>query len=151
MTYVVTAAGKPPLDLTKAGLCYLASPYTKYPHGLPQAVEDISRVGAHLLKGGIAFYCPVAHCFPLSEHGGINPCDHAIWLPFQRPMMDCCNVLIVAEMDGWSRSYGIAWETSRFVAQGKPVVYLDPERFILSLTPGACALPAEAPAEVNAL
>lgn len=119
MTHYVT----PPLG----ALCYLATPYTKYKDGdIDAAFRDAAKLAAQLLRAGIKVYSPIAHTHPIAIHGKIDPLDHKIWLPFDEAMMDACDVLIVAEMEGWRESKGIAHEVAVFKLAAKPIFHLDP-------------------------
>jgi hypothetical protein len=54
----------------------------------------------------------------------MDPLDHDIWLPADRPMMNAAGGLLIVRMPGWSSSYGIKVEAGVFAAAGKPVEYL---------------------------
>lgn len=114
------------LALSDYSLCYLATPYTKYPAGIEQAFVDASACAARLLKAGVKVYSPIAHTHPLAIHGGLDPLDHAIWLPFDQAMMEAADALIVAHMDGWHESYGVRHEMEFFAKAGKPIIHIDP-------------------------
>lgn len=107
-------------------LAYLATPYTKYAAGIDAAFRDASALAAELLRAGIAVYSPIAHCHPLAIHGGLDPLDHSVWIPFDAAMMDAAKVLIVAHMDGWRESFGVTHEIGVFARAGKPIYDLDP-------------------------
>ena len=55
--------------------------------------------------------------------------DHTIWLPLDEHMMRAACGLIVAQMDGWQESYGLAVEIDHFRQARKPVIWLNPEIF----------------------
>lgn len=118
-------------------LCYLATPYTRHKDGIEGAFRAAARLTAMLLRAGVKCYSPIAHTHPVAIHGMIDPLDHAIWLPFDEAMMTACHVLIVAHMDGWSESKGVAHEIEFFTKAGKPIFDLDP----LSLTMAKRAAP----------
>jgi len=107
-------------------LAYLATPYTKYHKGIDAAFEDAAKLAARLLCTGIKVYSPIAHTHPLAIHGGLDPLDHSIWMPFDKAMMERSDVLIVAHMEGWQDSFGVAQEIEIFTRAGKPVYDLDP-------------------------
>lgn len=107
-------------------LAYLATPYSKYPGGLDAAFRDAAALAARLLVAGIAVYSPIAHTHPLAIYGDLDPLDHSIWLPFDAAMMARCDVLIVAHMDGWEQSFGVAHEIEVFQGAGKGIYDLDP-------------------------
>lgn len=128
-----------PLHATKSeyynnlgALCYLATPYSKYPPGIEQAFVDAAKLAALLLPSGLKVYSPIAHTHPLAIHGKIDPLDHAIWMPFDEAMMTAADVLLVAHMHGWQESYGIAHEIRFFENAGKPIFDLDPKTLVMT-------------------
>ncbi len=106
-------------------LVYLATPYSKYPGGLEAAWIDACRVSAALLRQGIQVYSPIAHTHGIAIHGDLNPLDHDLWLGFDEAMMKACDELIVARLEGWQESRGIAHEIMKFMGMGKSVLYVD--------------------------
>jgi nucleoside 2-deoxyribosyltransferase len=130
--------------LQQMGLCYLATPYSKYSRGIVSAFEEAAALAGRLLKQGVKVYSPITHTHPIAHFGELNPLDHNIWLPFDQAMMEACDILVVAEMEGWAKSYGIAHEIEYFANADKPVVYLDPVRLVVRATPGAVSLRGEA-------
>lgn len=108
-------------ELQRVPLAYLASPYTKYPAGVDQAFVDVSRIAARLMLGGINIYSPIAHCHPIAIHGNIDPLNQAFWLANQTRMMDLATVLIVAQMEGWEKSFGVAHEIEFFEKRGRAI------------------------------
>lgn len=113
-------------QLQQYPLIYLATPYSKYPQGLEVAFRHASALAARLMLRGLKVYSPIAHTHPLAIHGGVNPLDHSIWLPFDAAIMDKADALLVAMMETWQHSYGISHEIGVFSKAGKPVHYLDP-------------------------
>jgi len=105
---------------------YLASPYSKYHAGIEAACGVVSQNAALLIKAGIPVYCPIAHTHPIAIHGDMDPLDHSIWLPLDKPFMDAAKGLIVCMMDGWDKSYGVSVEIEEFKKAGKPIVYMEP-------------------------
>lgn len=102
-------------------ISYLATPYSKYADGIENAFRDAARLAGALLKTGVNVYSPICHTHPIAIYGRIDPLDHAIWLPFDQLMMDRCDNLIVAHMDGWEESKGVAYEIEYFRKAGKPI------------------------------
>lgn len=113
------------------GLCYLATPYSKYPKGIDDAFIDASQLAARLLLNGICVYSPIAHTHPIATYGGIDPLAHDIWLPFDEEMMAKCDALVVAHMDSWEISRGIEHEIGVFSCALKPIWDLEPESLSL--------------------
>lgn len=108
-------------------LIYVATPYSKYPMGIEAAWIDACKLTADLMKRGLKVYSPIAHTHPLAIHGGIDPLDHSIWLPFDASMMKKADALLVAMMPTWEKSRGIQEEIVAFLEMNKPVIYLDLE------------------------
>jgi Domain of unknown function (DUF1937) len=110
--------------LTKYRLCYLATPYSKFPSGIHCAFVEASIFAARLLALGVKVYSPIAHTHPLAIYGNIDPLDHDIWLPFDAAMMDASEALLIAEMPGWQTSKGIKHEIDYFTDAGKDIHFL---------------------------
>lgn len=112
---------------------YLASPFSKYETGLDAACCDVSTLGGKLIKKGLlSIYSPIAHSFTLAYFGDIDPRNHKLWLEAERPRMEAASCMIIAMMDGWRESFGIAFETNLFRKAGKPIFYIDPETLEIS-------------------
>lgn len=124
------------------GLAYLAAVYSKWTGGDPgpgcsnnmrqamrleDAFIEAAKLAAKLMLAGVKVYSPIAHTHPLAIHGRLDPLDHSIWLPFDEAMLTVCDTLIVAQMDGWQESRGIAHEVAFFETAGKPIFDLDPD------------------------
>jgi len=116
----------------KSPLCYLATPYSKYTPGIAKAFEDAAALAARLMQAGVKVYSPIAHTHPLAIYGGIDPLAHDVWLSFDEAMMDVANVLIVAHMDGWRESKGIAHEVDFFAIAAKPIFDLNPDTLTMA-------------------
>lgn len=105
---------------------YLASPYSKYPSGIFHAHIAACKQAALLIKAGVSVYSPIAHSHSIAEHGGLDPLDHDIWLPADKPTAEAAGGLIVLKLEGWSRSFGITQEIEWFAERGLPIVYMEP-------------------------
>src|SRR5258708_5779201 len=117
------------------GLQYLATPYSRYPHGIQVAFENACQIAARLLTRGVKVYSPIAHTHPIAIHGGLNPYDHSIWLPFDQALMEYCSGLIIAHMESWETSYGVAFEIKYFSKAGKPIYDLDTTTLAITKRP----------------
>lgn len=116
------------LDLTTLyqwGLIYMATPYTKYPHGRTAAFQHAARLCGQLLKLGVVSYSPIAHTEPVAIYGELDPLDHNIWLPFDRVMMEQSKAILVAKMAGWEDSFGVRYEIDAFREMKKPIIFQD--------------------------
>ena len=113
-------------DLKHFELIYVGTPYTKYPAGIEAAFVDACKLMARLLKAGLRVYGPISHTHPIAIHGGIDPLDLGVWLPFDAAMMHKADAMIVAMMTGWENSTGVMHEIDAFVRASKPIAYLEP-------------------------
>lgn len=106
-------------------LAYLATPYTKRQRfeGLDGAAWRAAEIAARLLRAGVHAYAPIVYCHELASLGAcyINPLDRAVWQPFCDMIAMRCDTLIVAHMEGWQESEGIAHEVELFGRLGKPI------------------------------
>lgn len=108
------------------GYQYLATVYSKHPRGIVQAWLESCRFAAVFLRAGVPVFCPIAHTHPIAIQGLIDPYDHGIWLPADRPLMEGAAGMIVVTSEGWLDSIGIAAEIAYFASVGKPIVYWSP-------------------------
>ena len=106
-------------------LAYLATCYSKHWGGLDIAYIEASELAAELYKIGIHVYSPITHTHSMAAYGKMDPRDHALWRPLNETMMERCDVLIVANSDGWQHSEGIAYEIDYFKKMGKPIFDMD--------------------------
>jgi len=111
--------------LTLDSMWYLATVYSKHPDGLEAAFQMASRAAGRLLQRGVCVYSPIAHTHPIAIHGGLDPYDHGIWLPFDEKMMQRCDGILVLRTAGWETSKGINAELAYFGRQNKPIYYTD--------------------------
>jgi len=105
-------------------LAYMASPYSKLNH--QRAFEEAAELCGRLLACGVHAYSPIAMCHPLAVYAKLDPMDLALWAPHCRIMMERCDCLIVAQLDGWQESAGIKGEIEFFQEADKPIFDLFP-------------------------
>ena len=113
-------------DLRKHELIYVGTPYTKYRLGPELAFRHAAALMADLIRAGLPVYSPIAHTHPIAVHGGLDPLDHTIWLPFNLAIMRRSDALLVLMMEGWQESTGVAHEIRFFQDHAKPVYLFDP-------------------------
>ena len=106
-------------------LSYLATPYSKFPRGLEAAFIEACKLTARLIETGLHVYSPIAHTHPVAIHGKLDAMDQNLWKDFDAAMLNVCRVLIVAHMDGWEESSGIAHEIEFFEKRNRPIFDLD--------------------------
>jgi hypothetical protein len=95
------------------------------------AARDAAEVMGDLFRLGLKVFSPIVHGHQLSVNGSVPALDHALWLEFDSAMMGKADALLVAHLEGWDESFGIAEETKAFKAAGKPVLHLDPVKLEL--------------------
>ena len=64
------------------------------------------------------------------------------WTDADVPFMNIANSLVVVKLPGWEKSSGTQKEIAYFRAQGKPILYIEPNDFILGKTD---VMPADLP------
>jgi hypothetical protein len=96
------------------GLCYLATPYTKYRLGLHAAFADAARLTGKLLAEGVIAYSPIAHLHPVGVHADLALTDYSLWRAHNLQMIARCDALIVGTMAGWKDSVGVLDEIELF-------------------------------------
>ena len=126
-----------------SSLAYLATPYSKYPEGIHIAFRHASKLAADLIRAGVNCYSPIAHAHPIAQYGDIDPLDQKFWMSFDELMMARCDVLVVAHMDGWAQSKGIAHEVEFFADAGKPIFDLDTTTLTMARRPAVASTSAE--------
>lgn len=109
------------------GYWYLATPYSKFPGGIETAFIAACKATARLVAAGVKVYSPISHTHPVAVHGGLDPYDHAIWMPADLPLMKGAYGLVVAMLPTWDSSYGISLEIEEFKKAGKPVLFIPAE------------------------
>ena len=121
-------------------MIYVATPYTKYPHGRDRAALDAAKATAELLRRGYCVYSPVVHSHALCDADtGLDPVDGDFWIQTSRPIMDLCSAIVVVMLPGWQNSEGVNREIEIFRDEGKPIIYYNPGDLGMDtkpLTPG---------------
>ena len=109
-------------------LIYLASPYSKHPHGVNEAFREVCIEAARLIEAGFVVYSPIAHSHPVAVFGGLDPQDHEMWMKQCRAMLPRVDCLVALKMLGWETSLGMAEEIQATWDMGKKVFYMEPGR-----------------------
>lgn len=113
------------LELRKYDLIFFSTPYTKYPTGIFQAHRDACKIAGRLLEQQLHIYSPIAESHPVAIHSELNPVDHDFWMVRNRPFMRKCDALLIGKLKSWDISRGILEEAKYFLAQGRPVHFLN--------------------------
>ena len=119
-------------ELKQYGLVYLASPYTRFPRGPEVAFREICAIAADLIRLCVKVYSPIVHTHPIAVHGHLPTMDHEFWIAFDRAMIAKSDALLIAQMESWDQSFGIAEERKAFT--GRPIYFLDPVAMVVRPT-----------------
>jgi Domain of unknown function (DUF1937) len=118
---------------TEPGYSYLASPYSAKGVGDPRLAamlrarryKHVCRMAAELMRRGHVIFCPIAHSHPievLGMHGDIL--DGDFWLKQDYPLLEKAKEILVFQMGGWDKSYGVAQEIKFAQERNIPVRYI---------------------------
>ena len=105
---------------------YLASPYSKYKHGIHKAHQAACEATALLVQAGIPVFSPIAHTHDVAIYGRLDPLAHTLWMPADRPFMEAAKGMILLTLEGWEESYGVEIEMNYFASARKPVYWMAP-------------------------
>lgn len=111
-------------------LTYLASPYSKYPHGTHKAWVEVCAKAAQLMEAGENVFCPIAHTHPIEWYGMYGMAgrhDGDWWLQQDFAVLAHCSKLVVYKMPGWDESYGVQKEIEFANKNNIPVSFLEYE------------------------
>ena len=115
------------IDLKIIRLWFFSTPYTLYRRGLHGAYLDACDVGARVVdRYKITLISPILNSHGMAFHGILPAKDGKFWKRFNAPILEACGGCLVAKMDGWEESVGIANEILDSRAAKKMVVFVDP-------------------------
>lgn len=109
-------------------MIYLATVFTNYYLGQRAAFVEASRIAGRLVDQGLHVFSPIAHSYPLTLYGGLDPIDPVLWDRVNTPYLRDASTLYVTMMNGWKSSRGVKMEIDFFEAAGKHehIFYLNP-------------------------
>lgn len=114
-------------------MIYLISPYS---HPDAAVMEDrydrACRIAGAMLARGEMVYSPVAHCHPIAVRCGL-PRGWDFWGPHCVQMLDCASRVVVAKLNGWRQSRGVAADIIRARYLGLHISFDQPD-FLLRPT-----------------
>lgn len=107
------------------GYWYLASPYTKWPHGLDDAALTIARLAGELIVLGVPVYSPIAYTHEIARVGQLPMISYDLWMSFAKTMLLQSQGIIIADMIGWGDSVGVTQELKWAAECKKPAFLLN--------------------------
>lgn len=115
-------------DLVKdQGYFYLATPYSKWAHGLEDANVVAQKLAARLMEHRVPVFCPIAHTHGIAQYvTQVDKRDFDFWLGADKPLVDAAYGVLVVDLPGWRKSRGITQEISWARATNKPLYLMDP-------------------------
>lgn len=122
--------------MSKKPLYYLATAYTKHPSGRERAFTEACMLQVRLrTQHALRVFSPIAYMHNIARSTGLNGTDHEFWMECCRPFMRASDILLVAKMQGWNESRGIAEEIEAFKAMGKQIGFLNVETLAIEDAP----------------
>lgn len=110
------------------GYWYVATPYSKWIHGLEDANMVAQKLTARLLEKFVPCYSPISHTHGIATYvTQVDKRDHKFWLDADKPLFDAAYGLLIADLPGWRDSLGVALEIKWCKEARKPYWLLDPK------------------------
>ncbi len=105
------------ITLADGGFWYIASPYS-HPNAEVRALRTkiVHQYLSYLLKHGLYVYSPIWAAHEAAVRLAL-PKDHVWWTGFNTAFMDPAVGLLIAPIDGWEESEGIAAERRHMVSK----------------------------------
>jgi len=102
-------------------MIYLASPFSDADGNVrQQRFEAACRVAANMMRAGHTVFSPVAHSYPLAQHGNL-PDDWAYWQRADAEFLWCCDSVVVLALPDWHTSRGVRAEIAIAAELQKPI------------------------------
>ena len=102
---------------------YIATPFTKYPHGHEAAYLKACEETTRLALLGIPVLSPIVHGWGMAKYGNAPMVDATFWAQVNLPLMEAARGCIVVQMEGWTQSDGVRDEIDYFYAAKREVVF----------------------------
>lgn len=106
-------------------LIYLATPYSHEDHAVMEArFSKACEIAGELMQKGELVFSPIAHTHPIAVRCDL-PRGWDYWHKYDFAMLQASGKLLVAKMEGWEQSKGIAGEIEIAKKLGIPVEFLE--------------------------
>jgi len=104
-------------------MIYLATPYSHADAATREARFDMAcRIAGAMMRRGEVVFSPIAHSHPIAALCQL-PDGWEYWQTQAREWFEACTSLVIARMDGWRESKGIAGEIKLARQMGIPVEF----------------------------
>ena len=104
---------------------YLAGPYSHSdPETCQMRFEVLNDIAAELMAKGFIVFSPISHSHPIAVQCDL-PKGFEFWEKFDKAFIEWCDLIIVAKLEGWQDSKGIAAEIKIAKEMGKEIEYID--------------------------
>lgn len=108
------------------GYWYVATPYSKWKHGLEDANEVAQKLTARLMSVRVPVFSPIAHTHGIAAYvENVDKRDHDFWLKSDEPVCRSACGLLIADLPGWKESEGVALEIEWHRKDKKPIYILN--------------------------
>ena len=112
--------------LKKGVLTYLASPYNDPdPRIKERRYQKICQLAANLIKEGYHIFSPISHNCTLIYQDEELKNGWDLWSRYDELLLNQCEQLLVAKMEGWTRSQGVSAEIAMAKALKMPIYALE--------------------------
>lgn len=85
--------------------------------------EQVTEVGAALVRRGYHIFCPIAQNHPMTKYG--LPGGWDFWGEYDTIMVGVCKDVWILTLDGWRESVGVKHEAQLAWRSIKPVYTID--------------------------
>lgn len=108
-----------------AGLVYLATPYSHWHRAGrgPWAARKAAEAAERFARLGVPCFAPIvlADAMLQTRDCALDPLDDEFWTGWCAPALRACDCVVVADVEGWERSFGCAHESREALRLGKPL------------------------------
>lgn len=91
---------------------------------MEQRFHEICVIAGRLMLSGLVVFCPIAQGHPIAVRSEL-PTDWDYWKQFCHEFIAASSKVMVAMMNGWQESRGVAAEVEIAKELGIPVEYLE--------------------------
>ena len=111
---------------------YLASPYSHPNEEVKKKrYDEICIITARIIKydSKVIPFSPIVYSHVLESEYTATP--KIGWVDFDLELLELFDMLCVVMLDGWNESEGVAAEIKHALEKDMPIIYLDPDNYLL--------------------